>query len=101
LKDIEFVKNVLDGQEKQRLVVVNALEQATTSEAELQRVRDYATKVRAELDIANASFKEKRWLIEKLDIRASLTIEDGQKIVYIECRLGEKPERLEVASCTY
>lgn len=101
LRDIEFIENVLDGQEKQRSVVVNSLEQAAMTEAELQPIRDYAAEVRAGLDIANASFEEKSWLIKKLDVRASLTVEDGQKIAYVECRLGEKPERLEVASCTY
>jgi hypothetical protein len=49
-------------------------------------------------NIANASFEERRWLIEKLDAKATLTVEDGERIAYAECRLGEKTERLRVAS---
>jgi hypothetical protein len=47
------------------------------------------------LDVADSSFEERRWLIEKLDVKATLTVEDGQKIAYVECRLGEKPERIQ------
>jgi site-specific DNA recombinase len=98
LADIERVENTLDSLDNQKTATLIALEQATISEADLQTIRAYAEEVLAGMDIANATFKERRWLIEKLNIRITLTVEDKQMIAYLECWLGEKPERLPIES---
>ncbi len=97
LNDIEEQEKTLDSLESQRNSVLAALEEAILSEKDLQAIRDYAAEVRAGLDIANASFPERRWLIEKLNVTVTLTVEDGQKIAYVQCVLGEdKPKRLQI-----
>jgi hypothetical protein len=104
MADIERLEMILDDLESRRETVKTMLAQAALSETEIQTIRKYADEVREGLDIANARFEEQRWLIEKLDVKATLTVEDGQRIAYVECRLGEKPERLEIKvlllSCT-
>lgn len=101
LKDIEDAEKTLDNLEAQRAETLAALEQATLSEQDLRAIRDYAAEVRQGLDIANASFPERRWLIERLSVKVTLTIEDGQRIAYVTCTLGEdEPKRLLIDSHT-
>lgn len=94
--DIERIEATLDVLEKRRQAIIVDLERSMISDKDLQAIRDYACEVRKGLDIASTCFDERCWLIEKLDVRATLAVEDGQKIAYVECRLGEKPERVEV-----
>jgi hypothetical protein len=40
------------------------------------------------IDLAENNFAARRRIIDLLDVVATLKIEDGQKVVYTECRFG-------------
>ena len=40
--------------------------------------------------LENANFEQKRQLIEMLDVRGKLSIENQEKVVYVKCILGQQ-----------
>jgi len=40
--------------------------------------------------ILDADFKTKRQVIDLLDVRGTLSIEDNEKVVYVTCKLGQQ-----------
>ena len=40
--------------------------------------------------LKNANFEQKRQLIEMLDVRGKLSIENQEKVVYVKCILGKE-----------
>ena len=47
-------------------------------------------KVGAGIDVAEADIATRRGVIEALDIWATLSVQDGQRVVRARCMLGEK-----------
>ena len=41
-----------------------------------------------------ADFKAKRQIIDLLDVRGTLSIEDNEKVVYVTCKLGQQRRSL-------
>lgn len=56
----------------------------------MERVNRIRQEVREGLDLANVSFEERRFLIERLNVEATLKVEEGEKIVEARCYLGDK-----------
>jgi hypothetical protein len=48
------------------------------------------------LRLADALFEERRWFIERLNVEATLLVENGEKIVDARCYLDKR--RLELSS---
>ena len=61
-------------------------------------IKAFAAEITEGLETFRDDFEGRRRLIEILDVRVTLNVEDGQKVAYAQCRLGEK--RLPVASNT-
>jgi hypothetical protein len=66
------------------------LEARTLTPGQIQSLQDFTAKVGRGLDLAEADFQIKRRIIEDLDVRATLTVENGQRVIYASCILGEK-----------
>ncbi len=47
-----------------------------------------AAKVRAGLSKADEKFEVRREIIELLDVKAKCNVEDGQKVLFVECRVN-------------
>jgi hypothetical protein len=43
-------------------------------------------------------FESRRRIIDELDVWATLTVEDGQKVVYARCMLGDEALSIEASS---
>ena len=41
------------------------------------------------LEQADGSFEARRHIIEIMDVRASLAVEEGERVVYVRCLLGD------------
>lgn len=80
--------------EKERDKLLAFLEASIISDEQIREVVDAIARLKQEvqegLSIADVTFKEKRWLIERLNVEGTLKIEDGQKVIYARCYLGEK-----------
>ncbi|MBU0494346.1 MAG: recombinase family protein [Chloroflexi bacterium] len=66
------------------------IEAQTLTAEQVQTIVDFAATIREAVEEADADFTHRRNLIELLDVQATLTIEDGQKVVYARCLVGEE-----------
>jgi len=73
-------------QEKEKLTV--QLSKGLTPEQE-QRILDFATQLAVGLSLADDQFQSRRQIVDLLDVTAVLTREDGKKVAYVSCVLGE------------
>lgn len=63
----------------------------TISDHQIETIEEFAAKVNTGLIKAENDFQQRRKLIELLDVRGTLSVEDGKKVAYIESDItGEK-----------
>ena len=89
--DLETALRSLE-QEKSRLVDV--IEEQTVSPNQIENIFEFANKISAGLEAADQDFHHKREIVDALDVRVVLTVEDGEKVVYAQCTLGEEEFKL-------
>jgi hypothetical protein len=80
-------------EEKSRLVDVIA--QHTVSPKEIENIFEFASKIAANLEGADHDFHQRRAIVDALDVRVVLTVEEGEKVVYAQCYLGEEEFKLD------
>jgi len=85
--------------EKERGNLVATLKAMTLSGDQIMTIEDFAKEVSGGLMEAEADFEARRHLIDLLDVRVTLAIEDGQKVAYVRCLVDET--ELRVASTTH
>ena len=68
------------------------------SEADLNKLREFADEISARLEGGDDSFERRRGIVELLDVQAVFTVEDGQKFVDVSCFLGDEKLSLETAT---
>jgi site-specific DNA recombinase len=94
LADIERLETTLDILEGKQNEVEAKLRAATLTEADIQEIIDQVNYIRQEvgegLDLANASIDHKKWLIERLNVEATLFVENGEKMIEARCYFGDK-----------
>ncbi len=56
---------------------------------QIQNAKDLAEQLATRIDTIDQDFGLKRQLVEVLDLRATLALEDNQKVVYVSCYLGD------------
>lgn len=92
--DIERVEAQLDGLEMQRRKIQAQMEAALVSKRDIHQVLERLRQIKAELgealNLADVTFEDRRFLIERLNVEATLLVENGQKVVQARCYLGEK-----------
>lgn len=99
LTDIERIEIMLDGLEAQRAEAQAKLNAAKMSEVDILAVRERVKLLKQEakegLNIADASFEERKWFIERLNVEAILFVEeDGTKVLEARCWFGDKRIKL-------
>jgi hypothetical protein len=73
-------------QEKEKLTV--QVSKGLTPEQE-ERILDFASQLAVGLSLADDQFQSRRQIVDLLDVSAVLTREDGKKVAYVSCVLGE------------
>jgi len=79
------LETTIDALEKERAGLVARLEAQTLTEEQLRSLQEFAAKVGEHIEYDN--FQMRRGVIEALDVRATLVVEDGKKVAYPRCRL--------------
>ena len=92
------LEGVVQALEQERRGLTSYLEAHTLTMEQIEGLRDFATEVRQGLEVADEDFQARRNIVETLDLRASLVVESGEKVVYIQCIVGE--DSLQVVSTT-
>jgi site-specific DNA recombinase len=75
--------------EKERNALVAQLETQTLTEEQVESLENFALRVAEGLEYASEDFEKRRRVIEMLDVRATLAVEGSEKVVYLQCVLGE------------
>ncbi|MCX6029434.1 MAG: recombinase family protein [Chloroflexi bacterium] len=66
------------------------LEAQTLTPERIQGLQSFAAKVGEKLVLADSSLQARKQIIEMLDVRGTLSIEEDQKVVYARCILGAR-----------
>lgn len=74
---------------REQTSLTGSLEAQTLTDEQIKSLREFVAKVSEGLEKAEVDFKTKRWIIEMLNLEATLTVEDGQKVVYGRCLFGQ------------
>jgi len=59
------------------------------SDDQIATITEFAQKVSKGLEIADQDFEARRRIVDLLDVRVTLAIEDGEKIAYVRCLVDE------------
>jgi hypothetical protein len=58
------------------------------SEREINSIKEYAAAIAKGLDTLQTDFESRERLMDLLDVQVTLGVEDGQKVAYVRCNLG-------------
>jgi len=90
------LEETVSALERERIDLAAQLEGQILTDDQIEAIRDFVAQVIDGLEVADADFKVRRRVVEMLDVQATLAVEDGQKVIYARCVLGE--EALSIAS---
>jgi len=96
----DFSKEVLTERKARLEITITALDQeradlAITLEAQtltddrIVTIESFAREVSESLEVADQDFDARRHIIDLLDVRVTLAIEEGQKVAYVRCLVDE------------
>ena len=83
------LEKTVDGLQKERGRLVAQVERQELTDEQIANIVSFAEKVAQGLDKADQDFDARRRLIELLDVRTTLSVEDGEKIAYVHCMVDE------------
>ena len=75
--------------EKEQSDLVMTLEAQTLTDDQIMTIEDFAKEVAEGLVKAEENFEVRRQIIDLLDVRVTLAIEEGQKVAYVRCLVDE------------
>lgn len=84
------LETTLQSLEKEKLRLIEVIENHTISPYQIENLHEFASNIRAGLDEAEQDFRKKREIVDALDVRVVLSVEDGNKVVYAQCSLGKE-----------
>jgi len=88
LDDIQRTEKTLDHLEAQRNFLTNQLATRSLSEEQIRDLKAFAAEISKDLQTFRQDFEARSLLINMLDVKVTLQVEDDIKIAYVECRLG-------------
>jgi len=83
------LQDTIRALERERANLTAQLETQTLSGDQVETIKKFAQEIATGLENAEHSFEARRRLVDLLDVQVTLAIEDGQKIGYARCILGE------------
>ena len=73
------------------------MEDSVISDEQIVNIETIAQEIRDKLN-GKRDFASKRKIIEMMNVSGTLAVENGEKVIYVQCILGE--DRLSVNSAT-
>ena len=93
------LRETITALEKERADLVMMLESQILTDEQVLTIENFAKTVAGGLEKAEGDFETRRQIIDLLDVRVKLAIEDGLKVALVRCLVGEE-ETLSVVSAT-
>jgi site-specific DNA recombinase len=94
----ETLEKTVANLEHEQARLTARLEAALLTDEQIETLVAIMEEVGEGLDLATADFEKRRWIIEKLNVKARLAVEEGQRVAHVECYAGY--ETLSIASST-
>lgn len=73
----------IENLRKEQAEISSFLDQLVLSDAQVEGIRLFCETVKNVLD--TATFEHKRQVLEMLDVRGTLAIEDNERVIYVKC----------------
>jgi len=92
LQDAALLSRADEGTQLTRTNSVDSpVEQVVIDRREIQSLREFTAKVAESIDTLEGerNFDKRRSIIALLDVQATLVVENGEKVVYVRCKVGE------------
>jgi len=86
------IETTLSGLEREQEAIRAQLDERVLTREQMQNIREFITVVREELPSAN--FETRRKIVKMLNVEVTLTVEDGEKVIYSSCILGKSAPSL-------
>jgi len=83
------VEETIAALEKERGELAAYLEARVLSVEQIETIQEFAAKIGENLEAMDDDFDAKQGLIEALDVRVTLVVEDGEQLVYAKCLLSD------------
>jgi site-specific DNA recombinase len=83
------LESMLANLHKEQDDLARHIRKVTMTDDQLSFIEAFCAKIRNGLD--NADFNTKRQIIELLDIRGKIAIENGEKVIYLKCLIQPQP----------
>ncbi len=82
------LEETLANLRKEQADISSHLKTTVLSDEQIEDIKAFCDEIRDRLE--NATFEQKRQLIEMLDVRGTLAIENEEKVIYEKCHLGQQ-----------
>jgi len=85
----ERLQVAVDALTRERVDLEEQIEAQAITDEQIETVMEFGQEIGQGLEAADKDFRKRRRLIEELDLRARLAIENGEPVVYVKCKVGE------------
>jgi len=90
----EQLEHTIAALERSREEVTKQIDEQTITDDQMQGMERFASEVRSGLKKAEKDFQKRRHLIELLDVRGVLAIEEDQKVIYLSSQILDTEEEV-------
>lgn len=94
------LKQVIDGLEHERLDLTRQLSVQRITEEDIRDLRSFGLLVGQKLKAGGDDFSLREYVIDELDLRTRLTVEDGVQVAHVRCAARPKEEAIPIVSQT-
>jgi site-specific DNA recombinase len=90
------LETAIHSLQQERIKLIEVINERIIPPEQIENIYEFAAQIKEGLNMAPDDFKAKRAIVDALDLRVILTVENGEKVVYAECALGEEEFNIEV-----
>jgi len=90
------IEHTITGLKKMKEDLSSNLNSDILEEDQIFELKDFLRSIRN--SIKNVNFQTKQRIIELIDLRGKLAIENNEKVVYLSCKIGKQKRSLHLTS---
>jgi hypothetical protein len=94
------LETAIKSLEQEKTKLIDAINERVVTPEQIDIIHEFAARVGEGLENSEGDFAAKKAIIDLLDVRVILTVENGEKIIYAECALGEEEFNVEPKKST-
>ena len=83
------LEKTLDGLREEQTRLAALLKEQEFSESRIMSILEFAQAVRDGIEEADEDFEARRRFVELMDVTGEIAIEDGEKVLYLHCVVGD------------